>query len=108
MGKLKKFAYRVLLGNPVCVRMRQILFGWRCVRREGVVIWYKAVRQYRGYGPFDYEKMFARVVATVRKFPRKYPGNRAVADMSVWYSGGRVAVGTRKVSYTAKPYREVF
>jgi len=108
MKKLKKLLYRVFLGNPVSIRMRQIACRWRCVRRDGVVVWYKAVRQYPGYGPFDYEKMFSRVAATVRKYPRKYPGKRAVADMEVWYSGGRTAVGTRKVSYVIRPYRDVF
>ena len=48
MKKLKKLLYRVFLGNPVSIRMRQIACRWRCVRRDGVVVWYKAVRQYPG------------------------------------------------------------
>jgi len=102
--KIRKF----ILHNFISNRIRQIACGWKHQSRHGVTIWYQPVKQYPGYGDYDYEPMMERAVRVAKKNRRKFPGMRVAVEVEVFYSGGRPGIGTRLVQYRIKPYRKVF
>ena len=105
---LRQKIAKLLLKNPVSSRFRQVLFGWRKVRRHGITIWYQPVKRLHGYSEYDHESMFERAVRVSRKYHREYRDRRVAVLVEVYYSGGRPGIGTRMVSYKILPYRKVF
>lgn len=105
--QIGKKVKHLILHNWVSNRVRQIVCGWHRDKRHGVTIWYQKVRIYPGYGDCDYEPMLERAARAAR-LRQKYPGRKVAVLVEVNYSGGRPGIGTRRVAYTIKPYKQVF